>query len=115
MNKKAEDIDKSIPMVNEDPTKVSNSAEPTTLALVAAAISVETIKSGVKISVADRLTKHIVEQAEIDQFNSDYGILRDYGMQSWKDQLLESRLLNYERLMAMSRRTGVSLADSQEE
>ena len=76
----------------------------------------ETVKSGVKrISVADCLTVPIVERAEINQFNSDYGILRDYGVQSWKDPLLESQLLNYERLMAMSRRTGVSLADSQEE
>ncbi len=100
--------------VSEDPTKVSNSAEPTTSAR-AAAIPVETVKSGV--SVADCLTDHIiVEHAETNQFNSDYGILRDYGLKSWTgDQLLVSQLLNYERLMAMSRRTGVSLADSQEE
>ena len=102
--------------VSEDPIKVSKSAEPTTSAQVAA-ISVETVRSGVKISRADHLTEeHIVEQAEINQFNSDYGILRDYGIQSWKDQFLESQLLNYERLMAMSRRaSSVSLADSQEE
>ena len=98
-----------------DPKQVSKSAEPTTSAQVAA-ISVETVRSGVKISRADHLTEeHIVKQAEINQFHSDYGILRDYGIQSWKDQLLESQLLNYERLMAMSRRSGVSLADSQEE
>ena len=77
---KAEDIDKSKPVVSEDPTKVSNSEEPTT------SVPVETVnKSGV--SVADCLTDHIVEQ-----------------------------LLNYdEQLMARSRRTSVSLADSQEE
>ena len=97
-----------------DPKQVSKSAEPTISARVAAN-PVETVKSGV--SVADCLTDHIiVEQAEINQFNSDYGILRDYGIKSWKDQLVVSQLLNYEQLMAaMSRRTSVSLADSQEE
>jgi hypothetical protein len=95
--------------IDEKSKEVSNSAEPTTPARV-----VETVnKSGV--SVADCLTDHIVEQAETNQFNNDCGILRDYGIQSWKDQFLESQLLTYEQLMAMSRRTSVSLADSQEE
>ena len=93
----------------ESKEEVSNSAEPTTPARV-----VETVnKSGV--SVADCLTDHIVKQAKTNQFTNDYGISRDYGIESWKDPLLESQLLKYEQLMAMSRRTSVSLADSQEE